>query len=177
MGRDTGKIDRIAISPCPNDTFAFYSLIHDRRYEFDFLDIEELNRALPGRMVSIHDPLEEAPVVSLADQLWWLLSSKALLRDASALLPFDEEARALADVTYALPRLVVRTPSPGARVHLIAVQPASGMAGAREMLGGPDLQLPRRQDLDLLTRVHRRVPCVGAETHRLPIREHAVINL
>ena len=37
---------RIAISPCPNDTFAFYSLLKTQDYEIDFLDIEELNRAL-----------------------------------------------------------------------------------------------------------------------------------
>lgn len=37
---------RLAISPCPNDTFAFYSLLEAKRYEIDFLDIEELNRAL-----------------------------------------------------------------------------------------------------------------------------------
>lgn len=36
----------VAISPCPNDTFAFYKIIHDGEYAVDFLDIEELNRAL-----------------------------------------------------------------------------------------------------------------------------------
>jgi len=36
----------LAISPCPNDTFAFYELIATARYAIDFLDIEELNRAL-----------------------------------------------------------------------------------------------------------------------------------
>ncbi len=36
----------VAISPCPNDTFAFYSLIEEKKYPVDFLDIEELNRAL-----------------------------------------------------------------------------------------------------------------------------------
>ncbi|MBX3721456.1 MAG: hypothetical protein KF713_06415 [Turneriella sp.] len=36
----------IAISPCPNDTFAFYAIIHAAKYKVDFLDIEELNRAL-----------------------------------------------------------------------------------------------------------------------------------
>lgn len=36
----------LAISPCPNDTFAFYKLIATERYAIDFLDIEELNRAL-----------------------------------------------------------------------------------------------------------------------------------
>jgi len=39
-------LPRIAISPCPNDTFAFFSLLETKRYEIDFLDIEELNRAL-----------------------------------------------------------------------------------------------------------------------------------
>lgn len=36
----------LAISPCPNDTFAFYSLIQEGHYNVNFLDIEELNRAL-----------------------------------------------------------------------------------------------------------------------------------
>ncbi len=40
---------RLAISPCPNDTFAFYGLIHGKTdwtepLELSFADIEELNR-------------------------------------------------------------------------------------------------------------------------------------
>lgn len=41
-----GQIDKISISPCPNDTFAFYALLEGKQYQIDFLDIEELNRAL-----------------------------------------------------------------------------------------------------------------------------------
>jgi 1,4-dihydroxy-6-naphthoate synthase len=36
----------IAISPCPNDTFAFFGLKDNPAYRIHFLDIEELNRAL-----------------------------------------------------------------------------------------------------------------------------------
>ncbi len=36
----------IAISPCPNDTFAFFGLKDNPDYRLHFLDIEELNRAL-----------------------------------------------------------------------------------------------------------------------------------
>ena len=44
---------KIAISPCPNDTFAFYSLIQRGNYAVDFLDIEELNQALLARKYAI----------------------------------------------------------------------------------------------------------------------------
>lgn len=43
----------IAISPCPNDTFAFYKLIKSGAYSVDFLDIEELNRALLAKKYQI----------------------------------------------------------------------------------------------------------------------------
>lgn len=45
---------KLKISPCPNDTFAFYAMLHSKvdtlGYHFDveFLDIEELNRMLLG---------------------------------------------------------------------------------------------------------------------------------
>ena len=38
---------RVAISPCPNDTFAFFDLIHAKKnFEFSYLDIEALNQGL-----------------------------------------------------------------------------------------------------------------------------------
>lgn len=43
----------IAISPCPNDTFAFYGLQDNPAYRLHFLDIEELNRSLLARKFSI----------------------------------------------------------------------------------------------------------------------------
>ena len=43
----------IAISPCPNDTFAFYTLKNNPAYRLHFLDIEELNRALLARKFPI----------------------------------------------------------------------------------------------------------------------------
>lgn len=36
----------IAISPCPNDTFAFFGLQNHPQYRLHYLDIEELNRSL-----------------------------------------------------------------------------------------------------------------------------------
>ncbi len=36
----------VAISPCPNDTFAFFGLRHDPAYRLHYLDIEELNLGL-----------------------------------------------------------------------------------------------------------------------------------
>ncbi|MCS6971822.1 MAG: hypothetical protein NZL89_02260 [Leptospiraceae bacterium] len=36
----------VAISPCPNDTFAFYGLSQNPKYQLHFFDIEELNRQL-----------------------------------------------------------------------------------------------------------------------------------
>lgn len=36
----------VAISPCPNDTFAFFALSQNDHYRLHYLDIEELNRAL-----------------------------------------------------------------------------------------------------------------------------------
>lgn len=36
----------VAISPCPNDTFAFFGLTENARYRLHYLDIEELNRSL-----------------------------------------------------------------------------------------------------------------------------------
>lgn len=43
----------IAISPCPNDTFAFYGLRENPDYRLHFLDIEELNRALLSKTFSV----------------------------------------------------------------------------------------------------------------------------
>lgn len=43
----------IAISPCPNDTFAFFALKDNPAYRLHFLDIEELNRALIARRYAI----------------------------------------------------------------------------------------------------------------------------
>lgn len=40
-----GPID-VAISPCPNDTFAFCGLRHNQDYRLHYLDIEELNLGL-----------------------------------------------------------------------------------------------------------------------------------
>jgi len=39
---------KIAISPCPNDTFAFFHFINDypEKYSVEFLDIEELNQGM-----------------------------------------------------------------------------------------------------------------------------------
>ncbi|MBV6494461.1 MAG: 1,4-dihydroxy-6-naphtoate synthase [Turneriella sp.] len=51
--RQTNGINLIAISPCPNDTFAFYNIIHKGNYTVDFLDIEELNQALLNEKYSI----------------------------------------------------------------------------------------------------------------------------
>ncbi len=34
----------LAISPCPNDTFAFHHMAHAGGYDLAFDDIEELNR-------------------------------------------------------------------------------------------------------------------------------------
>jgi 1,4-dihydroxy-6-naphthoate synthase len=43
----------IAISPCPNDTFAFYGLKDNPAYRLHFLDIEELNRALLAKKFAV----------------------------------------------------------------------------------------------------------------------------
>ncbi|AFM13551.1 MqnA/MqnD/SBP family protein [Turneriella parva] len=43
----------IAISPCPNDTFAFFGFKDNPHYRLHFLDIEELNRALIARRYAI----------------------------------------------------------------------------------------------------------------------------
>lgn len=36
----------VAISPCPNDTFAFFSLSEQKNYPLEYLDIEQLNLSL-----------------------------------------------------------------------------------------------------------------------------------
>lgn len=43
----------IAISPCPNDTFAFFGFKDNPAYRLHFLDIEELNRALIAQKFQI----------------------------------------------------------------------------------------------------------------------------
>ncbi len=36
----------VAISPCPNDTFAFFSIAENKTYPLEYLDIEQLNLSL-----------------------------------------------------------------------------------------------------------------------------------
>lgn len=45
MATQDGILD-VAISPCPNDTFAFYGLSENPAYRLHYLDIEELNQGL-----------------------------------------------------------------------------------------------------------------------------------
>ncbi len=74
---------RLAISTCPNDTFAFHALMHRlvdwRGLEFDIqlLDIQQLNDGLFTRSFDVAKASFHAAVL-LADSMWVLPSGSAL---------------------------------------------------------------------------------------------------
>lgn len=75
---------RLAISPCPNDTFMFDALLNGRidceglRFEAEFHDIEELNRraAAPGG----------AQVTKISTALWPRIADRYAMLDAGSAL-------------------------------------------------------------------------------------------
>ena len=76
---------RLAISPCPNDTFAFYGLLHGhtpfdpRLLKTDFLDIEALNQGCFR---------EEADFCKISFGAYAALEDRYLLLEAGAALGF-----------------------------------------------------------------------------------------
>jgi 1,4-dihydroxy-6-naphthoate synthase len=74
---------RIGISTCPNDTFAFHALMTGAvkspgiEWEFELLDIEELNRRLFAESFDVAKASFHAALL-LADQMWVLPSGSAL---------------------------------------------------------------------------------------------------
>ncbi len=74
---------RIAISTCPNDTFAFHHLIHGQietpgiDLEFEYLDIEQLNRGLLDETYDVVKASYAAASFA-ADRYWVLPSGSAL---------------------------------------------------------------------------------------------------
>lgn len=74
---------RIAISTCPNDTFAFHAILNrkiDLRgldFEFDLLDISELNRRLLSQQYDVVKASFHAALTVAAD--YWVLPSGSAL--------------------------------------------------------------------------------------------------
>ena len=72
-----------AISPCPNDTFIFYAMLHNKvdceglQFEPVFADVETLNNKAAGRVYDI---------TKLSFHAWLLLRDKYLLLDSGAAL-------------------------------------------------------------------------------------------
>lgn len=77
------QLIKIGISTCPNDTFAFHALLNRKidtgelEFEFDLLDVEELNTRLFAGDFDVAKASFHA-AVSLADQLAILSSGSAL---------------------------------------------------------------------------------------------------
>jgi len=77
------RVIRVGYSPCPNDTFLFYALVHGRvdtggiRFEPVLEDVETLNRwALEGRLPMTK--VSYGAVGDLAERYWCLRSGGAL---------------------------------------------------------------------------------------------------
>ncbi len=74
---------RVGISTCPNDTFAFHALInrevdcHGVEYEFELLDIQQLNQRLLAGDFDVAKTSFHAALL-LADQCWVLQCGSAL---------------------------------------------------------------------------------------------------
>jgi 1,4-dihydroxy-6-naphthoate synthase len=90
---------RLAISPCPNDTFAFHALIEEGGFEVSLADVEELNgRAARG----------EADVVKISVAAYGHVRARYALLRAGGAAGFGVG-----------PLLVARTPrEPGGRVAI-----------------------------------------------------------
>ena len=74
---------RIAISTCPNDTFAFHAILNRKidlqglEFEFDLLDISELNRRLLSNQYDVIKASFHA-ALKVASEYWVLPSGSAL---------------------------------------------------------------------------------------------------
>jgi len=74
---------RIAISTCPNDTFAFHAILNrkidlqDLEFEFDLLDISELNRRLLSKQYDVVKASFHAALLAVSD--YWVLPSGSAL--------------------------------------------------------------------------------------------------
>ncbi len=105
---------QVGYSPCPNDTFLFYALVHGKvdtgGYTFEPVleDVETLNRwALEGRLPMTK--VSYGVVDRLADRYWCLRSGGALGRGCGPLVvargPVSLEALAEAEALIAVPGL------------------------------------------------------------------------
>lgn len=109
----------LAISPCPNDTFAFYALLHNRidtegvKFDSRFLDVETLNQiALAGGADMIKVSFF---TYLLSQERYILLDSGSAMGFGNGPLLISRNGQSLAD----MPGLSVAIPGPFTTAHML----------------------------------------------------------
>jgi 1,4-dihydroxy-6-naphthoate synthase len=110
---------RAAISPCPNDTFAFEALINNRidteglEFEFTFHDVETLNRmAMEG----------SADMLKVSFFAWLHVRNRYLLLDAGSAMGFGHGPLLISREEHQpddLPNLTVAVPGEFTTAHML----------------------------------------------------------
>jgi len=110
---------KLAFSPCPNDTFIFYAMVHGKidteglNFDFKMDDVESLNRlALAGNI----------DMVKISYHVWLSLTKRYILLDSGSALGFGNGPLLIAKKAFSkenLEQISVAIPGVNTTAHLL----------------------------------------------------------